>query len=161
MGRRRTSPDTFWTRVNIQDVDTCWVWKGARDKDGYGVASIGHISVRAHRLAWTFTNGDIPDGSIIRHTCHNPPCCNPAHLAAGTTADNVRDKMIAGRHANGSNPPKGEKSPHAKLTQKDVDYIRQVYVPRVVTLKTLANKFNVSVANVSAIIRGKKWRATA
>lgn len=34
---------------------------------------------------------------IARHTCHNPPCWNDAHIVIGTQADNVADMIDAGR----------------------------------------------------------------
>lgn len=45
-----------------------------------------------HRLAYYLAHGPIPDGTIIRHSCDNPPCCEWQHLLAGTHADNVRDR---------------------------------------------------------------------
>jgi hypothetical protein len=51
----------------------------------------------AHRMAWEASNGPIPDGMILMHTCDNPPCCNPEHLKLGTRAENNKDRAKKGR----------------------------------------------------------------
>ena len=55
--------------------------------------------------------GEIPKGKQINHTCHNPKCCNPEHLYAGTQQENVDDKYNAGRgiHASGGANGKARK----------------------------------------------------
>ena len=76
----------------------CWEWSGARNK-GYGVFSVHGSKPRvAHVVAWELHTGrQLPDGMVVRHTCDNPPCCNPAHLLLGTHGDNNRDKAERGR----------------------------------------------------------------
>jgi len=47
---------------------------------------------------------------------------------------------------------------HARrLTIEDVREIRRRYVPRVVTLKILANEYGVSESTISKIVNGKLW----
>lgn len=60
--------------------------------------------MRANRVAWILTHGEIPDGLIILHRCDNPPCCNPRHLKPGTQRDNTEDKMRRGRGRNQAGP---------------------------------------------------------
>jgi len=76
----------------------CLEWTGYVDDRGYGRISAGSKHVKTHRLAWTLTNGAIPDGMLIRHyVCDNPPCCDPEHLRLGMDADNVADRDAKGR----------------------------------------------------------------
>lgn len=81
--------------------DACWPWLGSKNTSGYGLLGICEGSDRtyllAHRIAWSTENGDIPTDKIIRHRCHNRPCCNPAHLLVGTHKDNYDDMVAAGR----------------------------------------------------------------
>lgn len=95
----------FWSKVTIGEPDACWVWTGCRAKDGYGRLTRDGKSHTAHRIAWGFSNGPIPDGMHVLHRCDFPPCCNPAHLWIGTNADNVRDKTAKGRN----NSPTGDR----------------------------------------------------
>lgn len=55
----------------------------------------------AHRASYTVTNGEIPPGMVVRHTCDNPPCIEPTHLLIGTPADNERDKWERDRGLHG------------------------------------------------------------
>ena len=52
---------------------------------------------------------------------------------------------------------KGEKSPVAKLKQKDVDNIREVYSRKEDTLKNIAFKYKVSLGNIWFIVNNKSW----
>jgi hypothetical protein len=53
----------------------------------------------AHVLAYRLAFGHPPpDKPCILHVCDNPSCCNPAHLWAGTAADNNVDMARKGRH---------------------------------------------------------------
>jgi len=93
----------FWTKVDRSGgPDACWPWMAARNRSGYGVFQIEGRQESAPRVAWALTNGPIPDGLWIRHTCDNPPCANPAHLLPGTHLDNMRDRSERDRAPKGA-----------------------------------------------------------
>jgi hypothetical protein len=70
--------------------------------DRYGVLSVNHLRTYAHRRALELATGQsIPAGQLVRHSCDNPPCCNPAHLSTGTHADNAADMVARGRSTRG------------------------------------------------------------
>ena len=59
----------FWARVD--DRGECWLWIGALHcggKSGYGWTG----SKLAHRAAFEFTHGRIPDGLQLDHICRMP-----------------------------------------------------------------------------------------
>lgn len=78
--------DRFWSRV---DVGLCWEWVGTRLPTGYGTLGIGKKRVYAHRHAWEFLVGPIPEGLVMDHLCRNPPCVNPDHLEPVTEQENI------------------------------------------------------------------------
>ena len=100
------SPDRFWGTVHKATPDECWPWRGIIDSKGYGVFTAEQRKYGAHRIAYTLAKGPIPEGLLVRHTCDNPPCCNPAHLLVGTQKDNIADCIARGRFKGGSKPAK-------------------------------------------------------
>lgn len=77
-------------------ADECWEWTGKRQASGHGKFSVQMTWVPASRVMFYLVEGWWPP--VVRHTCDNPPCVNPAHLLAGTQADNLRDMVERGRH---------------------------------------------------------------
>lgn len=159
----------FWSRVGRRGDDECWPWQGYCEPHGYGRLSISGRIARAHRLAYEFTYGPIAEGQVIRHTCDNPPCCNPAHLLAGSQADNVADRDARGRTARGDRAgartkPEhhrsllGEESPTAKLTEAQVRAIRESYRTGGIGARPLARLYQVSRSLIRAIVQGRVWK---
>jgi len=127
----------------------CWRWARCGDKDGYGIIHLqGGTVERAHRFAYRITHGEIPDGLVVRHSCDNPRCVNPAHLSVGTCAENTGDAVAKNRHYH------GERFHTAKLTEADVIAIRAAKA----TITELAKAYGVDKTNISCIRRGKTWR---
>lgn len=86
--REQAWADRFWAKV--EKTATCWVWKAARSR-GYGhFNSRVHGYWLAHRLAYTWLVGPIPEGLQIDHLCRNTACVNPAHLELVTCQEHGR-----------------------------------------------------------------------
>ena len=79
---------SFWQKIEPQTP--CWLWKGARNTAGYGVAYDGHRTGMASRYIYQLVYGDIPQGFTIDHLCFNKSCVNPWHLEAVPIGENVR-----------------------------------------------------------------------
>ena len=87
----------FWDKV--QKTETCWLWYGATDPDGYASfknPSKGYMD-KAARISWELANGTIPEGLFVLHTCDNRLCVRPDHLFLGTQLDNIKDMVSKGR----------------------------------------------------------------
>jgi len=134
----------------VKKTDTCWLWIGSKDKNGYGRLNIKDSPTLAHRLSWLLFSGasGIPIDRNILHKCDNPSCVNPEHLYVGTQTQNINDMYSSGR---GYRRPGHRQS---ILTPDDIREIRASKLPG----KFLAQDKGVSEATISEIRTGKIWR---
>lgn len=92
-----TVEERFWSKVKKGNPDECWEWQGTKDRYGYGRFFLNGKMEKAHRLAYQFTEGSIPEDHVIRHkVCGNRDCCNPNHLKPGTVEENRLDMLEDG-----------------------------------------------------------------
>lgn len=148
MNKGRTKPfyDRFWNKVD--KTGECWLWTAALT-NGYGVFQ----GSPAHRLAWIFKNGPIPDGLYVCHNCpggDNRRCVRPEHMFLGTQADNLQDAARKGTML------KGERNPGAKLDRDQVIQIRTLRLQGTPYYK-IAKMFGVHTITVFDICRGNIW----
>ena len=149
--------DRFWSKVDMSAGENeCWPWKASRDHKGYGWIAVERKMRRAHTIAYRLVNGEPPDGHLIRHTCDNPPCCNPKHLLHGTKVDNGRDASERNRF----NPRYGELNPRAYLTEEIVKECRKRYVPRDRRngVQAMARELGVNMETLRDAVIGRSWR---
>jgi len=131
----------------------CWDWTSALNNYGYGQFSIiinGKPDlVLAHRVSYRIYHGEIPEGLSVLHVCDRPICCQPAHLWLGTRGDNIRDAAAKGRHQH------GERHVNAKLTEAQVNWIRQSTLSHV----EVAKMVGIGRRTVADIRNGKTWKS--
>lgn len=138
----------FFQKIRLV-ASGCIEWTAARNADGYGVMGIGDRRTRlAHHVSWFLKYGVWPER--LMHTCDNPGCVKLSHLKEGTQAENMADKVAKGRQL------KGEQVASAKLTNQQVEHIRELAATTNITLKDLADQHGVNVCTVSQIVRGKQ-----
>ena len=89
--------DRFWEKANkdgpVPDyaphLGACWLWMGRITPTGYGRFSCNGRERQAHRLAYEYGHGPIPDGLVLDHLCRVRHCVRPAHLEAVTVRVNT------------------------------------------------------------------------
>jgi hypothetical protein len=139
--------DRFWEKVDKSGE--CWIWTAAMLKTGYGSIRVEGKALRAHRVAYELTHGKIPEGMLLRHSCDNPKCVNPAHLIVGTKRENTQDALERGQHVVGEDHYK------AKIPNQAIDTIRAALAAGV-SGKYLAKQFGVDQSMISQIKHGRK-----
>ena len=120
-------------------IETKWL----RNKDGYGIRS----GILHHRMVAGVKRGD---GSVVRHTCDNPPCINLSHLVVGTQKENLADMTDKGRRT------RGESHHNAKLSDVKIDAIKRLYATRGFSQQCLADAFGVSQQSVGLWCANKR-----
>ena len=93
LGGRKHPRDLFFEKTELSS-DGCLIWTGHKDRYGYGWVRIVGKYKRAHRAAYEFENGQIPDGLVIDHMCHVRACVNHEHLRLVTVAVNSRHRKV-------------------------------------------------------------------
>lgn len=130
----------------------CWLWAGARDKDGYGRYRISRAKYeRAHRGAYRMVHG-CADG-VVMHSCDTPSCVNPDHLRLGSQNENVRDMDRKGRRVR----IRGERQGNAKLTEEAVRSIRAQRLNGE-PLSRIASAHGVSMVTAWRAASGVYWK---
>lgn len=130
----------------------CWIWVGARLPRGYGRFYYRGRVQYAHRVALRLLRGaDVPDHLVVMHSCDNPSCVNPAHLAVGTQRDNMRDASNKGRVVHVQDW-RGSKNPKARLTESNrlrliADSMRGV------SNRALSDQYGITITRVQQIVR--------
>jgi hypothetical protein len=135
------------------ELGPCELWTGTVDKDGYGAFALtgGTAQARAHRYAWTQTNGGIPEGLDVCHECDVRLCVRPSHLFLGTTTENTADRDMKHRQA------RGERVAVAKLTTERVLQIR-ARAAEGESQSALAREFGTSQQAIHAVVHRQTWK---
>lgn len=104
-----TTLERFSAKTTYNKETGCLEWNGSLNNSGYGNFWLEGTSDKAHRVSWTLTNGEIPEGLFVLHKCDNPKCVNTDHLFLGTAKDNALDRKAKGRNgrSNLTNCPNG------------------------------------------------------
>lgn len=142
--------NNFWDNYEPIPESGCWIWTISQCSKGYGQVWYNGKLIRAYQLSWILSNGPIPKGLCVCHSCDTPLCINPRHLFLGTRADNQRDMCNKGRLIN----LKGSAHGMALLTESQVIDIRasdESYL-------TLSKKYGVGKSAIASIKTRKNWK---
>jgi hypothetical protein len=151
---RKTKPldQRFWALVSKSEG--CWEWQGGKTTAGYGQISEYKKTYYAHRLAYEWYVGPVPQGMFVCHRCDNPSCVRPDHLFVGTAAENVVDAMQKRRYR-----PWGRTPTRVVLPDEIREIRRRVIAGE--TQRAVASDFGISFRHASYICTGQCGRGVS
>jgi len=153
-GLKQSHIDRFYSLINYNGEDECWDWKRNLPPTGvYPVLRINHRNISVNRLSYFLYYGEFDESLLVCHTCDNPKCVNPHHLFLGTTRDNTLDMIKKGR-----DKICGEKNIKAKITEKDVLRIRELFATGSMTVLDISAKYPINPETIGKIISGRLWK---
>ena len=126
--------------IVINPENNCWEYQKYLDKDGYGETKINYKSMKVHRALYMLCIGELFPGEVVRHTCDNPNCSNPAHLLKGTPKQNTADMILKDRS-------------RSKITIADLPNIIELREGGMLQ-KDIGLIYGVTDATISRILRG-------
>lgn len=142
----------------VEKMEKCWIWKGGKNKNQwgkkYGTFQMEDKLMLAHRVSYEIFKEKIPEEKLVCHSCDVELCVNPSHLWLGTYKDNMEDMRKKGR----GNFYKGEESPGAKLTEKEIEEIKDLRNGGMM-IKDIALLYNVTRHAIQNILSGRSWRS--
>lgn len=141
----------FWAKVEKRGPNDCWLWTASKDRHGYGTFQLNGKPRKAHRLSWVLSNGPVPDGLCVCHSCDVRLCVNPSHLWAGSNKANTVDMVAKGRNVT----LRGEEASWSKLTNEEVVAIKSTVG---VSQRKMARQYGVCQTMISKIRLGDRWR---
>jgi hypothetical protein len=150
-GKHGTPEERFWRHIDKRGQDECWEWQSAKNKDGYGRFIFDKKNKSVHRISWEISNGAIPDGRCVLHTCDVRSCVNPKHLHLGTKHDNSQDMVSRGRSTTNNFRWK------PKLNLQIANDIREKYSMQMFSPYKLAEEYSVSRTTIYQVIHNEIW----
>lgn len=85
----------FWSKVDKNGRNGCWLWTASKTTKGYGQFSLGsrkngtYFMAKAHRVAYELLVAPIGGSLTIDHICRVRHCVNPDHLEPVTNRENI------------------------------------------------------------------------
>jgi hypothetical protein len=106
----------FVRHVRIEADTGCWLWIGSKQASGYARFHYAGGYEYAHRAAYRFYVGEIPDGLTVDHLCRVRHCVNPDHLEVVPRGVNaLRGDGPAAQNTRKTHCPQGHPYTHVNV----------------------------------------------
>lgn len=70
----------FFKQVDTDELDSCWLWIGYRNKEGLGKLSINGDSHDVRYIISRIEGRDVTESTTYANTCGNSRCINVDHI---------------------------------------------------------------------------------
>lgn len=106
----------------------------------------------AHRVVWSYLNGEIPEAMVINHINGIKNDNRPINLECVTKSENVRHSF----EVLGHQVLRGSSNGSSKLSENDVRRIKELRAAGL-TQAEIAKIHGISFQQVSRIMNGSRW----
>lgn len=163
--KKQSISQRLLSSIAVDSITGCWIWmkctRGPDPSHQYGQILIDRKTRYAHQVSYEVFIGTVPKGTgyhgaCVLHRCDNSRCINPSHLFIGTHADNMADMARKNRlNPNHGIWNRGSRHGMSKLDEPTVLEIRRLAAS--MKQVTICNRFGISPATASQIIRRRRW----
>jgi predicted DNA-binding protein YlxM (UPF0122 family) len=136
---------------HIVSKEDCWITDYKIDTNGRPRISLNSKQFILARVVYEVYKEDFSKNLFVCHTCDNPLCINPEHLYLGDNTEKALNQTRRNKQAKGS----GISS--SKLNEAQVAEIKELLIEEKLSLREIAEKFNVSATAIHFIKHGKSW----
>lgn len=143
--------NNFWSKVI--KTDTCWLWTGTKNKQGYGVIGIEGHQYIVTRIAYAIQNRKDPFPYCVLHKCDNILCMRNNHLFLGTRSDNNKDRANKGRNKDA----RGENTGTHILVETDIPVIRLRHTNGE-SIYSINRDYSVSYTTLFKVVHRQTWK---
>lgn len=148
------SRNLFNGKVNFLSKEK--ILKNRIDSNGYEYISLRkdkkEYKLRVHRLVAMMFLKNYSNKLTVNHKDGNKLNNHFKNLECITLKDNIKHAVNNKLHAY------GEKQGNSKLNDNLVIEIRNLYIPKKITIKQLSNKYNVSEQVIFDVIHKNTWK---
>ena len=94
MTRKTTVAEQLEKYTTTIPETSCVIWFGSENQKGYGRILKDGKRQNVHRVTYEMTFGEIPEGMVIDHICHERSCVNPNHMRVCTNSENAKNRKL-------------------------------------------------------------------
>jgi len=121
-----------------EDDSVCWSWVTTFAR----LSDRGETSVEVWKLSWELFYGPIPEGHALARECEDRHCINPNHYS-----------LVEGMTQRKANIKRGENHFKAKLSNEEVQALREDYASGAYSFTTLGAKYGIRSNYAWRIVR--------
>lgn len=141
-----------WLQARVIERDGCWLWTGAKSKDGYNPkCKMDGKTVFVRRMLYELIKGKpVPSGFDSGVSCNCKLCVHPEHLTAKRRGKELKGKTRPAHIVMKMSMSMRAKSKIPEETIKEIMQCNE-------SLRKAEKKYGISMSYIGALRRGE-WR---
>lgn len=143
------------------ELGDCWLWQGSRTSTGHPIMPGPLRRVLVRRYVWQLLGHELPErGHVLKATCGESLCCNPAHLAVWSRSRLMADAYVSSRNTVVEYAARRAGRIKQGGTKVTLEVARRIRVDTRAA-EAIAREIGISPSMVRKIRSGQCWRDVA